>query len=391
MSVDASKSGLNLGVVLRQISFGDGVGGMERAAALHIEQMVANGVRVTLYTPGRFLRGSLPQGVTHVDVPWPIWNGGPGIPTFGIAYFLWVRSLARILNRDASAHDVLHLHGGSAGVLRYLNSSSPSVANPHGMEEFERSSIARLPNRIFTRWLGRGGRGATRVIATDASLVAAVISNIGIAESQVCVIPNSVDVQSLTDMTSDREPGDAFNIVSIGRLVRNKGYDLLLDALAQPTVRESLPSGWRWIHFGSGPDAETLKSRASAHQLPLDIRAGRTDAEVQGQLSRADLFVQPSRHEGSSLTTLEAMAHGIRVVGTPVGGIPDKIADGRTGYLAAEASVDALASALVRALASTEPVGSRARELVVDRFSVAATTGAYLRLYESIAMGATRS
>jgi glycosyltransferase involved in cell wall biosynthesis len=381
----ASGAGLRLAVALRRISFGDGIGGMERAAALHISQMAENGARVTLYTPVRFMGGYVPNGVDIVDVPWPIWNGGTGAPTFGIAYWVWVRRLAQALNQMPDTHDVVHLHGGSAGALRYLPPFTASVVNPHGMEEFEPASLTKLPNRIFSRSMGRQGRRADYVIATDVSLVDAVIANIGVAADQVRVIPNSVDLALLAEVRRPQLERECFTIVSIGRLVRNKGYDMLLEALADHRLREALPAGWRWIHFGSGPDREMLSSRAtSSDNLPLEIRSGRSDDDVQGALATANIFVQPSRHEGSSLTTLEAMAHGRTIVATAVGGIPDKISDGTTGFLAESPTPEGITDALLRALSSTEAVGVRAQAVVAERFSVEATSNSYLALYSAL-------
>ncbi|MEQ7739096.1 hypothetical protein, partial [Escherichia coli] len=102
-------------VCLRRIAFGNGVGGMERAAADHVKQLLLCGYQVTLLTPLRFLTGRPPLGVKVVDVAWPKWNAGTGAPTFGLAYAAWVRRLRITLKAEAKAGDVVHLHGASAG------------------------------------------------------------------------------------------------------------------------------------------------------------------------------------------------------------------------------------------------------------------------------------
>lgn len=377
----------NLAVCTRKIAFGDGVGGMERAAADHIRGMVDAGAVVTVYTPIRFLQGSVPDGVTIRDVPWPRWNAGTGRPTFGIAYRVWAKRLSRTLSGDAEGMDVVHFHGGSVGALPLstAGASFATVANPHGMEEFGPSGISRLPNRYFLRRLGRKGRLASCVIATDKQLVDPVIKNLQVSPEKVKVIPNAVDVESLHALARQAVPPTRFTIVTIGRLVNNKGYDLLLEALKLDQTRRMLPEAYAWIHFGSGPEREKLLAWAALPpQVNLEVRSQRPDTEVQMTLSVANLFIQPSRYEGSSLTTLEAMAHGRIVVGTAVGGIPDKISEGVTGFLAKEASVTDIAYAIQRAAVATDVVGQRAFHLVNDSFSTTATHAMYVDLYRTL-------
>jgi glycosyltransferase involved in cell wall biosynthesis len=122
--------------------------------------------------------------------------------------------------------------------------------------------------------------------------------------------------------------------------------------------------------------------------VDLDIRERRTDAEVQATLASADLFVQPSRYEGSSLTTLEAMAHGLKVVATPVGGIPDKVQDGHNGILAKSATSGAIAAAIVRGIAQPAELGAQARATVLERFSSQAAQASYAGLYLRVAAAA---
>lgn len=376
---------MRIAVALRKIAFDDGVGGMERAAAQHISMMRNSGHEVVLFAPRRFIDGVLPSGLEVVDVPWPSWNRGSGTPIFGVAYAIWVKSLATALMTSTQAFDVVHIHGASAGALRYLNGTTPTVVNPHGMEEFAPSTLSRLPNRLILRKMGREGKRAHAVIATDSSLVSDVERNIGVPRSRIAVIPNSVDLEALQAMRKPKLPTQPFTIVSVGRMVRNKGYDLLLDALKDATTRSALPAGWKWIHFGSGADLAAITERASSEpRVPLTVLSGRSDEEVQGEVSAADLFVQPSRHEGSSLTTLEAMAHGLKIVATPVGGIPDKIRNGHTGFLARSATAESIAESIQEALGSDEPTGDRALQLVVEVFSATAAQANYVQLYRDL-------
>lgn len=378
-------------VAVRKIAFGDGVGGMERAASEHICALIRQGVKVRLFAPKLKIEGNPPPELTIIDVPWPKWDKYKRLSTFGLAYNVWVRRLAVSLADSARTGDVIHLHGAAAGASSWLRKRDRNfaiVVNPHGMEEFGKRSWPREANRVFLRALARGARQADITISTDEILVNQVLSNLGVDSNKVRVIPNSVDVEKLRSEATFAAMSSTFTIVSVGRVVHNKGYDLLLAAIKEDSVQRRMPSGFRWVHYGSGPGANTIIRQAREHPVvDLTVRSNQSDAIVQSAMSAANIFVQPSRYEGSSLTTLEAMAHGCVVVGTPVGGIPDKITDGVNGFLAREVSAVGLAHAIVRAAeASAQEIGREAMNTVEQRFSVDTTIRTYIQLYEELAI-----
>ncbi|MFT4122953.1 MAG: glycosyltransferase family 4 protein [Microbacteriaceae bacterium] len=358
-------------VVARSVVFGAGAGGLERAVADQIEGLVELGWQVSLVTSRSALRGEAPCEV--MDVPWPSF-GRAGSPGFGIAYVQWTRRVRRVLGQQPSA--ALLLHGGAAGVLTSADEDvrhHPVLVNPHGMEEFEPGGLLRWTNRVFTRRLVRRAAYAHKVIATDASLISRVQKNLSAPLERIVTIPNSVDIERLDALGSLDFEGQSADIVSVGRMNHNKGYDLLAVALGA-IARELQGRPLVWRHYGKGPEADDVARRA-ADEPNLDFVqiSGAPDAEVQAALHHARVFVQPSRYEGSSLTTLEAMTQGVVCVGTPVGGIPDKLTDGETGFLAASVSAEALQAAVRRALCADASIGRQARQRVIDDFSSTAT------------------
>lgn len=80
-------------------------------------------------------------------------------------------------------------------------------------------------------------------------------------------------------------------------------------------------------------EKQSLLKLCIKENVSLRIIENASDIEVQNGLYTCDVFIQPSRYEGSSLTTLEAMVHGCLIVATPVGGIPDKIVNQHTGFV----------------------------------------------------------
>ena len=369
-------------VVIRRITFGDGVGGLERAAADHVVQMLGAGLEVDLVCPA-VEGGVVPAGVNVVEIPWPQVR----LP-FGLRYALWCRRVAKYLHSRMNAGQLVHFHGASVGALRFLRSESRSqqnyVVNPHGMEEFApRRSWVPRPRPM--QWLAKSGSRAAAVIATDFGMVPDVVRNIRVDPKRVVVIPNAVDT-SLYEANRDRQNGRS-TVLTVGRLVRTKGYDILARALASEAVAARLPQDWVWTHYGSGPEEASLKELARTLELPLRMVAGASDEAVRNAYGACQVFVQPSIAEGSSLTTIEAMASGAVVVVTPVGGMPDKVRHGVTGFVSDEVSSAALGRAVLEALAADSELGLRAQLEARERFDLKVVATQYLRLYADIRAG----
>ncbi len=157
-------------------------------------------------------------------------------------------------------------------------------------------------------------------------------------------------------------------IFAIGRHVPQKGFDVLLDAFARLVADPSFHH--RLVIAGDGPERSALERRA--RDLGLDERVtfvGPTDRPRTASLFRgADVFVMPSRHEPFGIVNLEAMAAGVAVVATDVGGVSEFVRDGVSGLLVAPDDPGALARTMRTALCDA---GLRSR-LVQHEAEVAA-------------------
>jgi colanic acid/amylovoran biosynthesis glycosyltransferase len=168
-------------------------------------------------------------------------------------------------------------------------------------------------------------------------------------------------------------PGPA-RVLSIGRLVPDKGQALLVDAVAA-LVRRGLDVELRVA--GDGPDREALARRV--RETGLDDRVTLLGAVSQDEVPRlyawADVFCLPSFAEGKPVVIMEALAMGLPVVSTRVMGIPELVEDGVSGRLVAPGRSDELADALGELL--VEPalrarMGSAGREHIVRGYDVRA-------------------
>ncbi|MCB9948898.1 MAG: glycosyltransferase family 4 protein [Rhodospirillaceae bacterium] len=151
------------------------------------------------------------------------------------------------------------------------------------------------------------------------------------------------------------DPDDPVRIVSVGRAVEKKGYDVLLTALA------GLPAGlhWRFVHIGGGQELARLRSLAQGLGLAekVDWRGAQAQDKVVQALCEADLFVLAARiarngdRDGLPNVLMEAQAVGLACLATKVSAIPELIEDGRTGRLVAPDDAAALGRGLAGLIA----------------------------------------
>jgi glycosyltransferase involved in cell wall biosynthesis len=167
----------------------------------------------------------------------------------------------------------------------------------------------------------------------------------------------------------------------VARLSPEKDIESLLKATAL-AARED--ADLRLEVAGDGPCMAELRRAAAGFGIDGRVRFLGEVRDVPALLARAGLFVLPSRTEGVSLTLLEAMASGLAVVATRVGGTPEVVAHGETGLLVPPGDPAALAAAVLRLRRDAferERMGRAGRLRVERRFDVRRMTAAYERLY----------
>ena len=148
------------------------------------------------------------------------------------------------------------------------------------------------------------------------------------------------------------------------------------------------PPAAQWLWEALFDRAE-IERQVSLHNLDSHVLlTGRaTDQDLHAWYEAAAVFVHPTRYEGSSLVTLEAMAHRLPVIATVAGGLPDKVHPGVNGWLVDPDDVQGLADALTEA--STDPtrlvtMGQQSREIVEREFSWPVLVDRYVQLYSDL-------
>ena len=395
-------------------------GGLERHVYDLVRCLSNRGVHVTLITPPR--SGQRPSDaqadalftdprVNVLTVPYmtfPFANRpGTTILDRSTAYplFGWRAGRAAAALSAGNAIDIVH--GLGASVLGFTSAAQPRVPmvfNPQGMEEFGATDPGRAPlKRVgyipLRAAVRRCAQAADRVLATDRALVAPVLSHLGVAPGNVRIVPNAIE---LTECDRPDSPSraaalrqsaglhpDGTLLLSVGRLERNKGFGTLIRALSQLRASGVFLKAWKWVLVGDGPMRADLQREIAAAGLGSHVmmtdRVGVED--LHGWYEAATIFVHPTLYEGSSLVTLEAMAHRRPVVASNAGGLPDKVLDGVNGWLVPPGDSDALAAALAEALADPARLGhmgAESRAIVEREFSWTAATDTLLAVYREL-------
>lgn len=251
-----------------------------------------------------------------------------------------------------------------------------------------------LGRTIYRRWLY--GRAVDAIIAVSEGVCAEVLKT-GVDPAHVHVIRDGVDVEGLAVWSEPtrreaarRQLGLADGTlcgVTSASLNRRKGQDVLIRALAEV----ELPPGRNhlvWLFAGEGPARAALEGQASGLPPGMDVRfLGQVD-QIGPVLAAADVFVLPSRKEGLGVALLEAMAVGVPVVGSAVGGIREAVVSEETGLLVQPADAAGLGRALSRLLADAElarKLSGAARRRVARHFSVRRMCEESEQLYRSLA------
>ena len=229
----------------------------------------------------------------------------------------------------------------------------------------------------------------SRHVCVSQSVADFSISESGLPESKVVVIPNGVDVERFalaepTDLSQFGIPKDAVTILSVGRLDEQKNPFGLLQSFAE--IADRHPRA-HLLFVGHGPDEAVLKKAIARQKLESRVYLAGWQADVPGIMQACDLFVLASKWEGMPNVLLEAGAAGIPIVSTRVEGAEEIITSGECGVLVGISQQDELANSISDCLNTPQSAQLRASRLqgvIREQFTWYSVVESYSRLYASL-------
>jgi sugar transferase (PEP-CTERM/EpsH1 system associated) len=326
--------------------------------------------------------GELGRGLVHDGFELEVLGRRPG--------FDWgcVRRLARRV-RESGAQ-LVHAHQCTPyayiTAARLLGRRPPVLFTEHGRFFPDVPSTKR---RWFNRLLTSH---SDRLIAVGGAVKRALVENEGLRAERIEIVYNGVatapaSIAAERRAELRREFGAAsgdFVFLQVARLDSIKYHATALEAFSR-AVKQAPHA--RLVLVGDGPERPAIERQIHERRLAASVRMVGQRGDVPQLLAAADAFLLTSLSEGVPVTIIEAMAAGLPVVSTSVGGVPEIIDNGDTGLLAPAKDASALAAAIVRLVHDVELRGrlaDRGRERVASRFSEEQMMQSYDRLYTDL-------
>lgn len=270
--------------------------------------------------------------------------------------------LARFLRRERV--DVLYtflIHSHIIGRIAGRIAGVPVILSSQQNAGWE-TRTQRILNRVTARW-------CSAIVAVSKGVEQYLVTDVGIAPQKLRTIYNSVDVDRFTPRAQLFNDPSRPVLGTVARLHPEKDYDTLLEALQQ--VQRTHP-GTQLLIAGDGPDRPRLEQKARALRLDGAVRFLGHLEDVRPVLAQLDAYVQSSHGEGFSVSVLEALASGLPVIATRVGGNDEAVLDNVCGRLVEPRDPTALAEAISQILSNpglARQMGVASRSHVTRTFS----------------------
>jgi glycosyltransferase involved in cell wall biosynthesis len=285
--------------------------------------------------------------------------------------------------------DLVHAHQYTpffyAMLARLLYRQPPVIFTEHGRHYPDYPRRKRmLVNRLLLE-------GRDRIVGVGDAVRQALIANEGIPASRVSLIYNGIDLRSYSSAPDDsrlavrQELGlgaDDYVIVQVARLDYLKDHATAIRAM--DLVVQNRKDA-QLLLVGDGPEREIIQKQVQQRNLGPYVRFLGLRTDVARLLSAADLFLLTSISEGIPLTIIEAMAAGLPIVATHVGGLAEMIEDGKTGFLVPAGDSDAIARRILTIADDPElrtRLGRVGRDRAFQMFSEQQMHAQYVQLYQ---------
>jgi L-malate glycosyltransferase len=302
-----------------------------------------------------------------------------GVPVESLDADLRLPALHRLVGRLRELRpDVLHTHNPKPhflGALARLFVPIPVLVHTkHG-----RSNPDNFRTTLYNRWASSRSE-AVVAVSEDAARIARDLERV--PSSKLVVLHNGIDGDAFD--TPDRGHRPASRAICVARLSAVKDHATLLRATRDIVA---VRPDFRLVLLGEGPERPRIEALRSELALERCVEIIGQVEDVRSRLAEADLFLLTSQSEGISIAILEAMAAGLPVIATDVGGNSEVVSAGETGLLVPVGSSRGLARAVLELLdddARALAMGLAGRRRVAEHFDLEETAAAYGRLYSDL-------
>lgn len=355
------------------LSTSSGPGGAERVISNLAASLDRERYRplLCLFRPGWIQERSESRGVsTYI------------IPTQGMADWRWVNRIRQLLREERV--DLIHAHEFDAnvqGTFAAALTGIPLVATIHGKNYF----WEKYRRRLAYRWVSR----RATMVAVSQNLKEFVVEKVGIDRNRLQVIYNGVDVvpsyENADVSEGRRELGlpEYDRVVGVvGNLYPVKGHQYLIESI--PSILNKCPNT-SFLFAGRGHLETELKQQVQRLGLEGRVHFLGLRQDIARILTLLDVFVLPSLSEGLSMAILEAMIAGKPVVATEVGGNPELVLNGKSGFLVPPRDCQALANSVTTLLTNRQQAiqfSEEGKRRAEGQFSLATMVNTYQALYD---------
>ncbi len=376
------------------------LGGLGRQAQLLTERLAKEGVKVFVIT--RRMRNTPPVEF-HPDVQvlkaWSIRPEVHHMPDVNISNILtslsFCISCGFFLFRYRHLYDLVHFHG--AGLPLIVNLPLLKLLRKKIIAKVAAAGLGTEAGSLRGRYMGVGSlmakllRGVDAFVATTEEIKKGLLRD-GVNEKRIWSIPNFIDLKEYKSIGDTEKQALRIKldlpetplVLYVGRFVQRKGINYLLEAWKK--VQKEVAQA-RLLLLGDGQTFEEMRRYAEKLSIAETTHFLGHVNNVQEYLQAADIFVLPSIQEGMPNALLEAMASGLPVVATRIGGVVDIIEDGIDGVLVEPADTEGLAEKILQLLKRkdmAETIACNAYQKIKNHYSLDSIAQRYIQLYRSI-------
>lgn len=311
---------------------------------------------------------------------------------FDFSFFRRIIKLIKELNID-----IIHAHSGCFFNMALCNAIShrPSlVYTEHGLPLFDDGTPmhAGLKSRLEDKF---AAAAASRIFAVSEEIKENMAGRFPASRKKIALIANGIDTDKYCPEKNPDKirgkrkglgiQGDIFTIGSVGRLVKIKNYNILIEAVS--LLNRNNPVPFQLVLVGDGPERKNLEKLSEEKGIKNRVFFTGVKYDIHEILPCFDVFALPSLTEGTSISLLEAQACGIPAVVSDVGGNPGIIKNGFNGYITEVNNISGLVSgieSIKKNNRAAETMRKNSRLNVINNFSTSSMVKTYEKTYLEI-------